>query len=68
MKPSLQQVLVKLIIKGHKGVTWDDFPLGKHLSKRFSELRDKGYNITDTWETLPSGCRRKRYYYLGKKK
>lgn len=64
MKPSLSKVLDKLREKGRKGVTFDDFPRGKEVRKRMSELRDLGFLIHTALETLPTGCRRARYVLL----
>lgn len=63
MKNSLQQVYDKLVIKGRKGVTFDDFPRGKELRKRISELR-QFCKIQTIIEQLPSGCRRARYFLV----
>lgn len=68
MKNSLLQVLEMLRRKKRKGITFDDFPKGKHLTKRYTELRQMGYKIESLWETLPSGCRRKRYFLIGEAK
>ncbi len=65
MKHSLQVVVDALIKQGRKGITWENFPRGKELRKRISELRDMRYKIEALWETLPGGCRRKRYFLLG---
>lgn len=64
MKASLEKVLNKLRSKKRKGVSFDDFPRGMHITKRISELRDLGYNIHRELETLPTGCRRARYWLI----
>ena len=65
MKHSLQVVVDALIKQGRKGITFDSFPRGKELRKRIMEAKEIGYKIEGVWETLPGGCRRKRYILLG---
>jgi hypothetical protein len=64
MKNSLLQVLNKLRTSKNKGITFDDFPRGKDLRKRCSELRYMGYQLHTELEVLPTGCRRARYWLL----
>jgi len=64
MKPSIQKVLNKLRSNKRKGITGEDFPKMTSYSKRLSELRYMGYHIHDEYETLPTGCRRKRYWLI----
>lgn len=64
MKASLEKVLNKLRSKKRKGISFSDFPTGTEVRKRISELLDMGYHIHSEYETLPSGCRRKRYWLL----
>jgi hypothetical protein len=64
MKPSLLQVLEKLRTNKRKGITFDDFLKGKDLRKRISELRYMGYQLHSELETLPTGCRRARYWLI----
>lgn len=64
MKPSLLKVLDKLREKKRKGISFDDFPKGKDVRKRISELKDMGFEIYSQYEVLPTGCRRKRYWLI----
>lgn len=64
MKNSLTKVLNKLRSNKSRGISFDNFPTGMELRKRISELLDMGYQIHSEYETLPSGCRRKRYWLL----
>lgn len=68
MKASLEKVLNKLRSNKRKGITGEDFPKMTSYTKRFSELRYMGYHIHSEYETLPTGCRRKRYWLLGEPK
>lgn len=67
MLPSELQVLEMLEKYKAHGITWDLFPKGKAIRSRIADLRKAGYKIITKMEQLPGGCRRARYFYLGKK-
>lgn len=64
MKPSLQKVLDKLREKGRRGVTFDDFPRGKDVRKRMSELRYLGFHLITSFEPISNGGKRARYFLI----
>lgn len=64
MKPSLLKVINKLREKGRKGATFDDFPKGKDVRKRISELRYMGYELITNLEPISNGGKRARYFLI----
>lgn len=64
MKESAVKILTKLKQKKRKGVSFSDFPTGTDYRTRISELLKAGYVIHSEYETLPTGCRRKRYWLV----
>jgi hypothetical protein len=68
MKASLDKIIRALKHFGRKGVTFDTFAKGSpwysvDYRKRLSEARRlPGCVIVDVWETLETGCRRKRWF------
>lgn len=64
MMPSTFRVLNMLRFKKSRGVIFDDFPKGMCCTKRIADLRQAGYHITTTFETLLTGCRRARWHLI----
>lgn len=67
MKPSLLSVLNKMRTNKRKGISFDDFPRGKDLRKRISELKYMGYNIHKIMEPISTG-HRARYFLIAEPK